>query len=117
MPDDFAIRYGGEELLLMLPRTDLGDAVRVAERIRRAIEALAVPHAGSPKFGVVTASFGVSAGRVSAVTLDEMIASADAALYAAKRGGRNQVCPPPRREAEASPAQAGRAAALKRKAS
>jgi diguanylate cyclase (GGDEF)-like protein len=101
----------------MLPQTDLGDAIRVAERIRRSIEALAVPHAGSPKFGVVTASFGVSAGQVSAMTPDEMIASADAALYTAKRGGRNQVCPPPLRDATVGPARTGWAAALKRKAS
>jgi diguanylate cyclase (GGDEF)-like protein len=92
--DDLVARYGGEEFLLLLPRTEISDAVRIAERVRRSIIALGIAHEGSDKSGVVTASFGVAAAPVSAVTLAELISAADIALYAAKRNGRNQVCPP-----------------------
>lgn len=92
--DDLAVRYGGEEFLLMLPRTEISDAVRVAERVRRAIATLGIPHEGAEKTGTVTASFGVAAAPVSTLSLAELISAADIALYAAKRNGRNQVCPP-----------------------
>jgi diguanylate cyclase (GGDEF)-like protein len=91
---DMAFRFGGEEFLLVLPRADLSIAIGIAERIRHGIEAAAIPHSKYPPPGVVTASFGVAAARLgAAVTPDELIASADAALYAAKRSGRNQVWP------------------------
>jgi diguanylate cyclase (GGDEF)-like protein len=96
--DDLAVRYGGEEFLLLLPATDIADAVRVAERVRRAIAALGIPHEGAEKAGVVTASLGVAAAPVSALSSAELIAAADIALYTAKRNGRNQVCPPLLRE-------------------
>src|SRR5690606_38223168 len=89
---DTPYRFGGEEFLVLLRRTDLQTALAVAERMRRAIEGAGMPH---PRHGVVTASFGVAASRVgSAVESDELIQAADAALYAAKRNGRNQVWPP-----------------------
>jgi diguanylate cyclase (GGDEF)-like protein len=91
---DIAIRLGGEEFLLLLPQTELGEAIRIAERIRRAIESLAIPHEGLTAGCCVTASFGVMAGHVSAHPLGELLAGADTALYAAKRNGRNQVWPP-----------------------
>jgi len=91
---DRAFRFGGEEFLLLLRRTSLSDAVLLAERLRRRIEAAALPHpraAGS----VVTASFGVASARTGGeIGSDELVAGADAALYAAKRSGRNQVWPP-----------------------
>jgi diguanylate cyclase (GGDEF)-like protein len=91
---DYAFRYGGEEFIVVLPRTTLTKAVAVAERMRRAIESAAIPH---PALGVqspVTASFGVACAQPSReVRAAEIIASADAALYTAKRSGRNQVCP------------------------
>jgi diguanylate cyclase (GGDEF)-like protein len=91
---DRAFRFGGEEFLLLLRRTSLGEAMTLAERLRQRIEAAALPHPQSPgRF--ITASFGVAATRVgSDVSSDELVAGADAALYAAKRGGRNQVWPP-----------------------
>jgi diguanylate cyclase (GGDEF)-like protein len=92
--DDTAIRYGGEELLVLLPNADLSDAVRVAERIRRSVEALAIPHEGLSVRRIVTASLGAAAARRSSVAPPELIAAADSALYAAKRNGRNQVWPP-----------------------
>jgi diguanylate cyclase (GGDEF)-like protein len=104
--DDLAVRYGGEELLVVLPGLDEAEAARIAERIRRAVEALGIPHEALGPHGKVTVSCGAAAGPVPAIAADEMIAAADAALYAAKRNGRNQVWPPlmrahelPRREA------------------
>jgi diguanylate cyclase (GGDEF)-like protein len=92
--DDLAVRYGGEELLVLLPKTDAADAIRIAERIRRSIEALGIPHEGRGAISIVTASCGVAAASASTVSEAELIAAADAALYAAKRSGRNQVWPP-----------------------
>ena len=99
--DDLAVRYGGEEFLLLLPATDIAEAVRVAERVRRAIAALGIPHDGAEKTGLVTASLGVAAAPVSALSSTELIAAADIALYTAKRNGRNQVCPPLLRDGNA----------------
>jgi diguanylate cyclase (GGDEF)-like protein len=90
---DLPIRFGGEEFLLILPQTDLPEAVRLAERIRRSIENLGIPHEyknGSP---TVTASFGVASASVLTVTTEELVNSADKALYAAKHSGRNRVNP------------------------
>jgi diguanylate cyclase (GGDEF)-like protein len=89
--DDVAARYGGEEFILLLPRTPLEEARRVAERLRAAVAALRIPHAGSSELGVVTASFGVASAEVSERSFEQLTADADAALYAAKRGGRNRV--------------------------
>jgi diguanylate cyclase (GGDEF)-like protein len=91
---DHAIRYGGEEFLLLLPGMIMVDAMRVAERIRWAIEAAAIPNEGAAASGIVTASLGVASAAVSELTAAELIAAADSALYAAKRKGRNQVWPP-----------------------
>jgi diguanylate cyclase (GGDEF)-like protein len=93
-PKDLAVRYGGEEFLLLLPKMEMVDAMRVAERIRRAIESAAIPNEGSGVRGVVTASFGVASSSVSGLSSSELIAAADNALYVAKRKGRNQVWPP-----------------------
>jgi diguanylate cyclase (GGDEF)-like protein len=90
---DFAIRYGGEEFLLVLPGLPLVDAIHIAERIRRAIEQAAIPNESSGLGGVVTASFGVAACHVAELSAAELIAAADSALYAAKTKGRNQVWP------------------------
>jgi diguanylate cyclase (GGDEF)-like protein len=91
---DHAVRFGGEEFLLLLPDMEMVDAMRVAERIRRAIEKAAIPNEGAGSHGVVTASFGVASSAVTELTAIELIAAADGALYAAKRKGRNQVWPP-----------------------
>lgn len=92
--DDLAVRLGGEEFLMLLPSTDLSDAVRVAERLRRHVEGLGIPHEELGPRGVVTVSLGVMAGSLSTHGLAELTAGADTALYAAKRNGRNQVWPP-----------------------
>jgi diguanylate cyclase (GGDEF)-like protein len=87
---DVLARYGGEELVAILPETDAVGAAVVAERLRARIEALQVPHAASPT-GVVTLSAGVASHRPDgATTAEQLIAAADGALYRAKRDGRNR---------------------------
>ena len=86
---DLAGRWGGEEFLLILPGTDLAGGAQVAERIRVALAGrivLAVDGTPIP----VTASFGVAATPL-ATTAAELFAAADAAMYEAKRGGKNRV--------------------------
>jgi diguanylate cyclase (GGDEF)-like protein len=78
-----AVRYGGEEFLL-LPGMEMMDAVRLAERIRRSIESAAIPNDGAGFRGIVTASFGAAASSASDLSSLELIAAADQALYAAK---------------------------------
>jgi len=86
---DLAGRWGGEEFLLILPGTDLEGGAEVAERIRAALAGRIVLSAdGSPI--PVTASFGVAA-TPPATTGAELFSAADAALYEAKRNGKNRV--------------------------
>ena len=88
---DVVARYGGEEFGAILPLTDIDAATAVAERMRKSIEALAMPHGAVP-LGVVTISAGVAATRpeMGSNPLD-LVALADAALYEAKAAGRNRV--------------------------
>jgi diguanylate cyclase (GGDEF)-like protein len=86
---DLPARYGGEELAVILPHTDLDGAYAIAERIRREIERLWVPRlAGAGKLAI-TASLGVAA--TTSGEKDQLLAEADAALYAAKRAGKNRT--------------------------
>jgi diguanylate cyclase (GGDEF)-like protein len=88
---DLAARYGGEEFALVLPNTDLAGTQVVAERVRRAVAGLQEPHAKAPH-GIVTVSVGIAAFVPSESTsIAHWIEVADAALYEAKRQGRNQV--------------------------
>jgi diguanylate cyclase (GGDEF)-like protein len=82
---DVAARYGGEEFALLLPNTTLEQAVQVAERLRQQIRAIENPHAP------VSASFGVATYRRGTPPAT-LVYEADAALYRAKRGGRDRVC-------------------------
>jgi two-component system chemotaxis family response regulator WspR len=92
-PADLAARYGGEEFALLLPDTDLTGGLRVAEACRAALAQLALPHPGAPS-GFVTMSLGVACMLPGGDSpADDLVARADAALYAAKRGGRNRVSP------------------------
>jgi len=92
-PGDLAARYGGEELAVLLPNTDVAGAVVLAERIRSAVRELKIVHAGTED-GFVTLSAGVDALQPlpGAAQPKELIRAADQALYAAKAGGRNRVC-------------------------
>jgi diguanylate cyclase (GGDEF)-like protein len=88
---DLAGRFGGEEFVLLLPHTRAVDAFRVAERVREHIGSLSVETAGGESVRV-TVSVGVAAlDAGSRRELSELLAAADAALYRAKRDGRNQV--------------------------
>jgi diguanylate cyclase (GGDEF)-like protein len=88
---DEPVRYGGEELAVVLSQTDEEGASRLAERMRAAIETLEVPRVGGGGKVRVTASFGVAAVPESALDREGLIAAADAALYRAKREGKNRV--------------------------
>jgi len=90
--EDLAVRFGGEEFLLLLPGVTHEIAMQTAERVRRAVEAMAIPHETSPTSHVVTISLGVATSD-TAEPAAGIIAAADRALYAAKRAGRNQVYP------------------------
>jgi diguanylate cyclase (GGDEF)-like protein len=93
---DHAFRFGGEELIVVLPKTVLPKAIGIAERIRQAIEVAGIPHPALPAGSVVTASFGVACSRPGHNMLPAaVVADADAALYIAKRNGRNRVWPRP----------------------
>jgi diguanylate cyclase (GGDEF)-like protein len=84
---DSPARYGGEELSLILPHTDLDGAHAIAERIRAAVEGLRVARTDGSGILRVTASVGVAASTVG--DKDALIADADSALYEAKRRGKN----------------------------
>ena len=90
---DMAARYGGEEMVLLLPGSDIAGAVSLAETIRHGIESLGISHLGSP-LCKVTVSIGVAVFPL--IKMDTMaitlLNAADHALYKAKASGRNNVC-------------------------
>jgi diguanylate cyclase (GGDEF)-like protein len=88
---DAPARYGGEELAVVLPQTDSRGAEQLAERIREAVELLEIPRVDGQGSLRLQASFGVAALPESALDRAGLIAAADAALYRAKRAGRNRV--------------------------
>jgi diguanylate cyclase (GGDEF)-like protein len=88
---DAPARYGGEELAMVLPQTDAEGAMLLAERMREAVEGLQVPRVRGGGSLSVTASFGVASVPDTAADRDSLIAAADAALYQAKRAGKNRV--------------------------
>jgi diguanylate cyclase (GGDEF)-like protein len=91
-PGDIVARYGGEELAIILTEADTSAAATVAERARRAIEALGIPD-GFRQGGVVTVSVGAATALArsggTAGAPESLLSSADRALYAAKDAGRN----------------------------
>jgi diguanylate cyclase (GGDEF)-like protein len=91
-PRDLVARFGGEEFIVLLPETDEEGAIQVSERIRCAVQKLAIPHGASEAGPVLTVSVG-AATAIPSVTdsPDECIRQADAALYRAKAAGRNTV--------------------------
>jgi len=89
---DFTARYGGEEFVIILPRMHRGEATALVETIRRAVQAEGLKHTDQSLSGVVTISIGITA-RIPQPGFDAegLLREADAALYAAKRHGRNRV--------------------------
>ena len=88
---DLPARYGGEEMAVVLPQTDLAGAELGAERMRAAIEGMQIQRLDGGGLLPITASFGVASFPGQAADKTALIAAADAALYRAKRGGRNRV--------------------------
>lgn len=91
-PGDMAARYGGEEFVLLLPATGMSGALEVAEQVQVAIKALGIVHRASSVADHLTASIGVAAMMpTTELRSAELIAQADAAVYAAKAAGRNRI--------------------------
>ena len=98
-PTDIVARYGGEEMMVIMPGCDLDHAISKAELLRSRIESLSELH-GTP----VTASFGVSSVPETSSTMRDLVPMADAALYVAKEAGRNCVKSASRRNPSPAPA-------------
>jgi two-component system chemotaxis family response regulator WspR len=90
-PADMAARYGGEEFALILPNTDTEGALHIVNRLRRTLQARALPHQSSP-IGTVSLSFGLAEVVPSdPFDVSDLVQAADAALYRAKAEGRDRV--------------------------
>ena len=92
--EDLIARYGGDEFVAILRGSSLKDAVRVAERIRVAVDELKIGYGSSSNGGHVTVSIGVAASSPGE-TPTELLRRADGALYEAKEGGRGRVASAP----------------------
>lgn len=88
---DLAARYGGEEFTLVLGETDADGAMWIAERARKMVADLKVPHYATDSKFVTISCGAVSVLPDEKTSLEMLIQSADAALYQAKRGGRDRV--------------------------
>lgn len=90
---DLVARYGGEEIVVLIPGASHDEALKFAEELRQACEARAIPHPTSDISRFVTISLGV-ASRVPSEEMasESLLKEADAAMYLAKYKGRNQVC-------------------------
>ena len=89
---DMAYRYGGEELLIIMPEQSAETSLIAMERVREAVERLAITHVANRPYGVVTISVGlVAIGQGEQLPWDVVLNRADAALYRAKAEGRNRV--------------------------
>lgn len=91
-PGDLVARIGGEEFAVLLPATDLAGAGAMAERLRRAVAALEITHAGSEAAGHVTLSIGYATLSTDMHDFASLLRQADRALYRAKSLGRHRSC-------------------------
>jgi diguanylate cyclase (GGDEF)-like protein len=92
---DVVARYGGEEFIVALPGSDQEDTRRVAEKLRQAVEEMVI-ELGPGRYARATISLGVVATDQHWLDQKGLVAMADAALYRAKEGGRNQVATAPK---------------------
>jgi diguanylate cyclase (GGDEF)-like protein len=88
---DFPARYGGEEFAIVMPNTPLSGAMLIAERLRKAVDDLGIVHGASTVSDHVTLSIGGVVALALGPSPERLVASADAALYRAKREGRNRT--------------------------
>ena len=89
-PDDILGRFGGEEFVILLPDTNVGDASNIAERLRVLVQDTPIETDIGPLS--ITISIGVAVmERATAISLDQLLLRADEAMYLAKQAGRNQV--------------------------
>lgn len=91
---DIVARYGGEEFIMLLPNTNIYAAMMLAEKLRSAIESTQYSYKGDEIN--VTISIGVSVGNVQKNLSEQLVNTADQALYIAKNSGRNRVCKAPK---------------------
>ncbi|MGE5386233.1 MAG: GGDEF domain-containing protein [Betaproteobacteria bacterium] len=87
--DDLVCRLGGDEFLVICPRTPLKGALQLAEKIREEVAALTVSAGGGLWRGSI--SVGVATRLPGMASLDELIKAADNGVYLSKRGGKNRV--------------------------
>jgi diguanylate cyclase (GGDEF)-like protein len=91
-PADLAARYGGEELVLLMPETDAVQALQIAQALREAVAQLMIAHAGSAAASCITVSIGgASLDPAHPESSAALFEAADVQLYRAKQGGRNRV--------------------------
>jgi len=90
-PTDFCCRYGGEEFMVAMPETDGENAMRVAERIRKAIAEHPFRHRDAQPEGCISISGGVASFPQDGNSVIELTQHADQALYDSKRAGRNRT--------------------------
>jgi len=88
---DSVVRFGGEEFVIILPRTSMEEAHMTAEKLRKKIEDAGIPHERTQPDGKFTISIGYTSYPEKARSIEELINQADEALYIAKRTGRNRV--------------------------
>jgi diguanylate cyclase (GGDEF)-like protein len=88
--NDLFARFGGEEFVILIPGRDTGEAIALAERIRRVLEANQITLSNGMMLNV-TASFGIAKGSLGQLAWRRLIEAADGALYRAKSDGRNCV--------------------------
>ena len=89
---DFIARYGGEEFVVVLPSTDVSGAKQVAEKLRKAVRDLKIPHEKSMVDQYVTVSQGIAVYQsTDESSIEDIIENADQCLYAAKAKGRNLI--------------------------
>lgn len=95
---DTAVRYGGEEFVILCPHTDVDSACVVAERIRSELAAADISHADEQPLGCASVSIGVTAYPENGGVWQAVLNEADKALYKAKKAGRNRIMRGPRRK-------------------